>query len=63
MKLIITERAANFYKKEMDLNSGDILRLYVRVGGIGSGGFSIGIMHEQEWQALFLWNKAASYLL
>lgn len=37
----------------MELNSGDILRLYVRVGGIGSGGFSIGIMHEQEWRGSF----------
>jgi uncharacterized protein YneR len=39
----ITERAAHFYKKEMELNSGDALRLYVRYGGYGKDGFSIGI--------------------
>lgn len=43
MNLTITEKAAAFYKQEMELESGQSLWLYVRVGGIGSGGFSAGI--------------------
>lgn len=43
MELTITKEAADFYKKEMDLEEGMCLRLYVRVGGVGSGGFSVGI--------------------
>ncbi|WP_078595776.1 HesB/YadR/YfhF family protein [Evansella clarkii] len=43
MQLTITENAANLYKKEMSLKEGDVLALFVRVGGIGSGGFSAGV--------------------
>ncbi|MCD8500581.1 MAG: HesB/YadR/YfhF family protein [Bacillaceae bacterium] len=43
MQLSISKGAANFYKKQMELSEGDSLRLYVRVGGCGSGGFSVGV--------------------
>ncbi|RNA69399.1 HesB/YadR/YfhF family protein [Alteribacter keqinensis] len=46
MDLTITDNAAGLYKKEMNLADGDALRLYVRVGGIGSGGFSAGVTKE-----------------
>ncbi|MGV3488341.1 MAG: HesB/YadR/YfhF family protein [Tuberibacillus sp.] len=39
----VTERAAHFYKREMGLQNGDALRLYVRYGGQGRYGFSLGI--------------------
>lgn len=39
----VTERAAHFYKREMELKSGDALRLFVRYGGYGKDGFSIGV--------------------
>ncbi|WP_059105682.1 iron-sulfur cluster biosynthesis family protein [Shouchella shacheensis] len=48
MNLEITPKAASFYKQEMDLQKGDTLRLYVRVGGVGSGGFSVGIMRDDD---------------
>ncbi|MCR6096247.1 hypothetical protein HXA34_11170 [Salipaludibacillus agaradhaerens] len=43
MTFTITEQAAAFYKKELNLNKGDSLSFYVRVGGVGSGGFSAGL--------------------
>ncbi|MCE7792341.1 hypothetical protein K8O68_07900 [Salipaludibacillus sp. CUR1] len=43
MNFTITDEALDFYKKEMELKKGDSLTLYVRVGGVGSGGFSAGI--------------------
>ncbi|WP_018922380.1 iron-sulfur cluster biosynthesis family protein [Salsuginibacillus kocurii] len=48
MNLTITTEAASHYKEEMELAEGDILRLFCRVGGVGSGGFSIGVTVEQE---------------
>lgn len=48
MNIHVSKQAASFYKKEMELPAGAILRLYVRVGGVGSGGFSVGIMREEE---------------
>ncbi len=47
MKLTITNSAAALYINDIPLSKGDMLRLYVRVGGIGSGGFSVGVMKEQ----------------
>ncbi|WP_227936296.1 iron-sulfur cluster biosynthesis family protein [Alkalihalobacillus deserti] len=48
MKLTITDSAALLYKEEIPLQDGDTIRLYVRVGGVGSGGFSVGIMKEDS---------------
>ncbi|WP_205774526.1 hypothetical protein [Alkalicoccus luteus] len=39
----VSEEAAQFYKKEMQLAEGDSVRLFARVGGVGSGGFSAGV--------------------
>lgn len=43
MDLTISEKAAHFYRSEMNLKENDPLWLFVRVGGIGSGGFSVGV--------------------
>ncbi|WP_062046934.1 HesB/YadR/YfhF family protein [Bacillus sp. JCM 19034] len=50
MQLSISKKAAILYKKEMDLQKGDSLRLYVRIGGVGSGGFSVGVMKDKPNQ-------------
>jgi uncharacterized protein YneR len=47
MNVTITNSAVALYKKEMNLTEGDSLRLYVRVGGVGSGGFSVGLMQDE----------------
>jgi uncharacterized protein YneR len=40
----ITRPAVELYKNEMDLNSGDALKFFVRYAGSGdSGGFSLGV--------------------
>ncbi|MFC5711824.1 iron-sulfur cluster biosynthesis family protein [Thalassorhabdus alkalitolerans] len=46
MDFTISSEAAKHYKKEMELKEGDAVRLFVRVGGVGSGGFSIGVAKE-----------------
>ncbi|WP_298785758.1 HesB/YadR/YfhF family protein [uncultured Marinococcus sp.] len=43
MQMTITEEAGRHYKQEMDLGDGASVRLFVRIGGVGSGGFSIGV--------------------
>ncbi|MDG5788464.1 iron-sulfur cluster biosynthesis family protein [Evansella sp. AB-P1] len=43
MNFVITEKAAQFYKRDMHLNNHEYVTFYVRVGGVGSGGFSVGI--------------------
>ncbi|SFP97862.1 iron-sulfur cluster biosynthesis family protein [Salibacterium halotolerans] len=43
----ITEDAARLYKQEMELTDGDYVRLFVRVGGVGSGGYSMGVAKEK----------------
>ncbi|MFS0786713.1 iron-sulfur cluster biosynthesis family protein [Shouchella sp. 1P09AA] len=48
MNVEITDAAVAFYQNEMNLTPGDQLRLFVRVGGVGSGGFSVGITREIE---------------
>lgn len=47
MMFTITDNAAQLYIDEIQLKKGDSLRLYVRVGGVGSGGFSVGVMKEE----------------
>ncbi|SDH02447.1 Uncharacterized protein YneR [Alteribacillus persepolensis] len=47
MDLTITSEAAQLYKEEMDLRNGDYIRLFVRIGGVGSGGFSVGVAQEK----------------
>lgn len=47
MDVTIKNEAVQLYKKEMGLKEGDALRLYVRVGGCGSGGFSVGVTKDQ----------------
>ncbi|WP_444684240.1 hypothetical protein [Alkalicoccus luteus] len=39
----VSKEAAQFYKKEMQLADGETVRLFARVGGVGSGGFSAGV--------------------
>ncbi|KGA96662.1 hypothetical protein AJ85_07735 [Alkalihalobacillus alcalophilus ATCC 27647 = CGMCC 1.3604] len=46
MNITLTESAARLYIKEMELKKGDNLRLFVRIGGVGSGGFSVGVMRD-----------------
>ncbi|AOM83030.1 iron-sulfur cluster biosynthesis family protein [Salisediminibacterium beveridgei] len=43
MNFIVSDDAIAFYKHEMRLVDGDELHLFVRVGGVGSGGFSVGL--------------------
>lgn len=49
MKIIISEEAAEWYKKELDLTESTYVRFYVRYGGVGGNvpGFSIGLSLEQ----------------
>ncbi|GAF66629.1 hypothetical protein BTS2_3531 [Bacillus sp. TS-2] len=47
MTFILSNSAANLYIKEMTLNKGESLRFFVRIGGVGSGGFSVGVMKEE----------------
>ncbi|QOY34879.1 HesB/YadR/YfhF family protein [Anaerobacillus isosaccharinicus] len=54
MQFTISEKAVELYKQEMDLKKGDSLRLYVRVGGCGSGGFSVGITKDQPSPTSFI---------
>ncbi|MBP3950689.1 iron-sulfur cluster biosynthesis family protein [Bacillus suaedae] len=53
MEFTITNQAAALYKKEILLQKGESLRLYVRVGGVGSGGFSVGVMKDQPTPTSF----------
>ncbi|RSL29818.1 hypothetical protein D7Z54_29130 [Salibacterium salarium] len=47
MELTIKPEAARLYKEEMDLEDEEYLRLFVRIGGVGSGGYSIGVSKEK----------------
>lgn len=53
MELTITDEAANLYINEIPLQQGDTLRLFVRVGGVGSGGFSVGVIKEAPLSKAF----------
>ncbi|WP_332693051.1 iron-sulfur cluster biosynthesis family protein [Halalkalibacter lacteus] len=57
MNVIITDSAIALYKKEMPLTEGDSLRLFVRVGGVGSGGFSVGLMQDEPTSTSYKINK------
>ncbi|MFC4617443.1 hypothetical protein ACFO4N_01710 [Camelliibacillus cellulosilyticus] len=46
--LRISKRAAQFYKKEMELVDGDALNLFVRYNGEETGGFSFGVEKSPE---------------
>lgn len=54
MHVTISKEAAILYKKEMALQDGDSLRLYVRIGGVGSGGFSVGVMKDKPNQSSYI---------
>ncbi len=54
MEFTISQQASDLYKKEMGLTKGDSLRLYVRVGGCGSGGFSVGVTKDQPSAKAFV---------
>jgi uncharacterized protein YneR len=43
LNIRISEAAAAFYRKEMNLCQGEACRIYVRVGGLGNGGYSCGV--------------------
>ncbi|WLR59861.1 HesB/YadR/YfhF family protein [Guptibacillus hwajinpoensis] len=49
MKMTITKPALNWFKREMDLEKGDNLRFFVRVGGCSTvqDGFSLGMTVEE----------------
>ncbi len=47
MKLTLTDSAIDLYKEEIPLVKGDYVRFFVRVGGVGSGGFSVGVMKDE----------------
>ncbi|MFS0863849.1 HesB/YadR/YfhF family protein [Fredinandcohnia sp. 179-A 10B2 NHS] len=48
MDLLISEKAAEWYKDELMLNKGDSVRFFVRYGGFSSfqKGFSLGLSIE-----------------
>lgn len=49
MALIVEQPAANWYKAQMELEQGDHVRIYVRLGGCGSvhPGLSLGVMQDE----------------
>jgi len=48
MKLHIEQSAAKWYKEQLELKSGEYVRIYVRLGGCGSvhPGLSLGITKD-----------------
>ncbi|PSL51361.1 uncharacterized protein YneR [Salsuginibacillus halophilus] len=50
MTVQITEEAAAHYQREMQPANNEVIRLFVRVGGVGSGGFSLGVQKEGREQ-------------
>jgi uncharacterized protein YneR len=49
MKIEISSEAAAWYKKELNLKTGDFVRFYVRYGGFSTvqKGFSLGISSDE----------------
>lgn len=49
MKLLITDSALEWYKREMELSAGDFVRFYARYGGDSNiqAGFSLGMAVEK----------------
>ncbi|XEC92918.1 HesB/YadR/YfhF family protein [Paenibacillus tarimensis] len=48
MRLVVEDNAARWYKREMSLEEGDQVRIFVRLGGCGSvqPGFSLGLTKD-----------------
>ncbi|QKS71300.1 hypothetical protein FLK61_31825 [Paenalkalicoccus suaedae] len=51
LTLHISEKAHAFYREEMGLTKGEELTFFVRVGGVGSGGFSVGLTRGKPVKA------------
>ena len=53
MKITIDEQSVQWYKEELELETGDCLRFFPRYGGYSpiQSGFSLGINKEAEKQA------------
>ncbi|MBE4908602.1 HesB/YadR/YfhF family protein [Bacillus luteolus] len=49
MELMVSDKAAKWYKDELNLQSGDGVRFFVRYGGFNSlqSGFSLGVSIEK----------------
>lgn len=49
MKIQVSDQAAQWYEKEMDLSKGDFVRFFARYGGCSTvqKGFSLGISNEE----------------
>lgn len=49
MNLVVTKEAANWYKEEFHLKSGDSLRFFARYGGCSNvqKGFSLGVAKDE----------------
>lgn len=49
MKINISDQATNWYEQELNIESGDAIRFFVRYGGVGGRipGFSLGISVEE----------------
>ncbi|WP_042348682.1 HesB/YadR/YfhF family protein [Bacillus massiliigorillae] len=49
MKIYISEEAAAWYERELDLQKGDNVRFFARYGGVSTvqSGFSLGIQVEE----------------
>lgn len=49
MKIVVSDKAAAWYKDEMLLNEGDYVRFFARYGGCSTvqQGFSLGISNEK----------------
>ena len=48
MKLIVEQAAAKWYKEQMELQDGEHVRIYIKLGGCGSvhPGLSLGVMQD-----------------
>lgn len=53
MNMTINEDALNWYKEELDLESGDQVRFFVRYGGCSNvqKGFSLGVAKDAPQEA------------
>lgn len=53
MKITIEPAAMEWFRKEMDIQKGDAIRFFVRLGGCSTvqSGFSLGIAKEQPKEA------------
>ncbi|WP_273834926.1 HesB/YadR/YfhF family protein [Guptibacillus sedimenti] len=66
MKMTITKPAMNWFKREMDLEKGDHLRFFVRLGGCSTvqDGFSLGMTVEEPTEpALMLEEEGITFFV